>query len=224
MLAGQPAVDLEGLQAAKLPPLKRVSERSSPSRRTRRSALPRARNPQVVPYRPKLSLDFAAQPTIGVGVNSFGTYAGGGMSLWWSDMLGNHNLGTAVQINTGFGGFGDTLRNSGAMLSYANTTHRWNWGVVGRPDAVPHRGFVGGPDDDTGRHGGRAADGPVPPGGAVGVRPSPPIRSTVAKRTRVLGGITATSASTRRCRRSRFDPVTGDVLGEQTQTHSLGRR
>ena len=49
-------------------------------------------------YKPRLSVDFVGQPTVGVGVDSFGTYVGGGISASFSDILGNH---TVAGINPG---------------------------------------------------------------------------------------------------------------------------
>ncbi len=77
----------------------------------------------VVPYQPRFSLDYVAQPYLAVGVSSFGTFVGGGAALYWSDMLGNRNLVTAVQINGGF-------KDISALVAYQNTRRRWNWGVV----------------------------------------------------------------------------------------------
>ncbi len=74
-------------------------------------------------YRPKLSLDFAGQPTVGVGVDPFGTYAAGGVSFLFSDMLGNHILATSAQVTSRFDEFG-----GGVM--YLNRTRRWNWGAA----------------------------------------------------------------------------------------------
>ena len=73
-------------------------------------------------YKPKLGLDFAGQPTIGVGRDPFGTYAAGGVSFTFSDMLGNHTLYTGAQVTSRFDEFG-------GMATYINRTHRWNWGV-----------------------------------------------------------------------------------------------
>ena len=73
-------------------------------------------------YKPKLGLDFAGQPTIGVGRDPFGTYAAGGVSFVFSDMLGNHTLYTGAQVTSRFDEFGGTM-------TYINRTHRWNWGV-----------------------------------------------------------------------------------------------
>ena len=74
------------------------------------------------PYRPKLSIDFAGQPTVGVGADPFGAYAAGGMSLLFSDMLGNHMLATTAEVTSRF----DEI---GAQALYMNRTRRWNWGV-----------------------------------------------------------------------------------------------
>ena len=89
----------------------------------------------------EVGLDFAGQPSVGVGVDPFGTYATGGVSFLFSDMLGNHVIGTAAQVTSRFDEFGGTI-------FYLNRTHRWNWGAVARSDAVRARaasqaGFVG---------------------------------------------------------------------------------
>jgi dipeptidyl aminopeptidase/acylaminoacyl peptidase len=81
-----------------------------------------AEPPDVTPYKPKLTLDFAGQPTAGVGVGPFGTYAAGSMSFVFSDMLGNHLLATSVQATS-------RLDEFGGSVFYLNRTHRWNWGV-----------------------------------------------------------------------------------------------
>ncbi|CAN5741801.1 basic secretory protein-like protein [soil metagenome] len=74
------------------------------------------------PYRPKLSLDFAGQPSIGIGAGPFGTYAAGGVSFLFSDMLGNHTVGTSAQVTSRFDEFGGSL-------FYLNRKRRWNYGV-----------------------------------------------------------------------------------------------
>jgi Tol biopolymer transport system component len=81
------------------------------------------------PYRPKLSLDFAGQPTIGVGTDPFGTYAAGGMGFVFSDMLGNQTVITSAQVTSRFDEFGGSA-------VYLNRTHRWNWGV--EADQTPY--------------------------------------------------------------------------------------
>ena len=59
------------------------------------------------------------------GSSEFGTYVGGGASLYFSDMLGNHNLVTGLQVNGG-------LKDVTALVGYQNLSHRLNWGAVRR--------------------------------------------------------------------------------------------
>ena len=80
-------------------------------------------------YKPKLGLDFAGQPTIAVGRDPFGTYVGGGISLAFSDMLGNHAVYAGAQATNRFDEFGGNI-------TYINRTHRWNWG--GALDQTPY--------------------------------------------------------------------------------------
>jgi outer membrane protein assembly factor BamA len=44
-------------------------------------------------------------------------------------MLGNHNLGAAVALNTMGTGFSDVYKDVGGAVAYQNLTHRWDWGV-----------------------------------------------------------------------------------------------
>ena len=98
---------------------------------------PAAEETPVEGYSPSLSLDFVGQPTFGVGVDSFGTYAAGGVAFLFSDMLGNHTLGTSAQVTS-------RLDEFGGSLFYLNRTKRWNWGVSA--DVIPYvaRGFEAG--------------------------------------------------------------------------------
>jgi Tol biopolymer transport system component len=73
-------------------------------------------------YSPRLQLDYIGTTGIGIAVSSFGTYFMGGASLYWSDMLGNHNLLTAVEAQ-------GTWKDIGGGIAYSNLTHRTNWGV-----------------------------------------------------------------------------------------------
>jgi hypothetical protein len=100
--------------------------------------LPMATEPvQPEDYSPGLTLDYAGQPAVGVGIDPFGTYAAGGVSFLFSDMLGNHVLGTSVQATSRLDEFGGTL-------FYLNRTKRWNWGASA--DLIPYvaRGFQAG--------------------------------------------------------------------------------
>ena len=89
---------------------------------------------ETTPYEPRLSLDFIGQPTVGVGVDSFGSYVGGGISASFSDILGNHTVGGMLQLTNRFD-------EAGGSLFYLNRTRRWNWGAA--VDSTPYvqRGF-----------------------------------------------------------------------------------
>jgi hypothetical protein len=96
------------------------------------------------PYKAKLGLDYLGQPTLSLGTDPTGAFLGGGMSMLFSDVLGNHTLGTAVQINGRFETFG-------AIVGYENRTHRWAWGA--QLEQIPYLtgGFSAGLDV-TGRY------------------------------------------------------------------------
>jgi hypothetical protein len=78
----------------------------------------------VTNYKPKLGLDMVGQPTVGIGADRFGAYGAGGLSFMWSDMLGDHQLGTTIQVTNRF-------EEIGGAVAYINRTRRWNWGIVG---------------------------------------------------------------------------------------------
>ncbi len=73
-------------------------------------------------YDPGLSLDWVGQPMVGVGTDQFGTFIGGSAAAFFSDMLGNRNLGVAVQAQ-------GTVKDIGGQFVYQNLERRWNWGV-----------------------------------------------------------------------------------------------
>lgn len=74
-------------------------------------------------YKPKLKLDHVSQPSIAVGVDRFGTYAGGGMAMFFSDMMGYHTLVGMVSGSS-------RILDSTFLLGYQNTKNRINWGGV----------------------------------------------------------------------------------------------
>ena len=96
---------------------------------------PPTAQPEEEEYKPKLGLDFAGQPTIGVGADPFGAYASGGVSFLFSDILGNHTLATSAQVTSRFDEFG-----GGVM--YLNRTNRWNWGVALSQTPYVSRGYA----------------------------------------------------------------------------------
>jgi Tol biopolymer transport system component len=139
-LAGEPPIDLPR-NAAVLPPRRDAGGLVVEALQDPTWGLPASTQvPAPEPYKPKWGLDWAGQPSVGVGVDPFGTYATGGVAFLFSDMLGNHTIGTAAQVTSRFDEFGGTF-------FYLNRTHRWNWGAS--IDQTPYvsrafeAGFVG---------------------------------------------------------------------------------
>jgi Omp85 superfamily domain/WD40-like Beta Propeller Repeat len=129
-LAGEPPIDLPR-NAAVLPPRRDpgglvVEALSDPTWGLPGTNVPL---PEQEEYKPKWGLDYVGQPSVGIGVDPFGTYATGGISMLFSDMLGNHVIGTSAQVTSRFDEFGGTL-------FYINRTHRWNWGAS--LDQIPY--------------------------------------------------------------------------------------
>jgi len=77
-------------------------------------------------YNPLLGVDAIGQVGAVVGTSSTGTFVGGGVALQWSDMLGDHNLLTLLQLE---GNAATLERNTAAIVNYQNRENRWRWGV-----------------------------------------------------------------------------------------------
>jgi hypothetical protein len=78
------------------------------------------------PYHASLSLDKVSQVGLGFGVGGGGVSGAGGATLYWSDMLGDQNLATFLQVSSDGGNF---LNNVAAVVAYRNLRRRWNWGL-----------------------------------------------------------------------------------------------
>jgi Tol biopolymer transport system component len=81
---------------------------------------------RVIPYRPRLSLDFLGQPAVGAAVSTGPFSRGGlygGVTGVFSDMLGYHTVFATVQAQ-------GQLDEIGYAALYLNRRHRWNWGVA----------------------------------------------------------------------------------------------
>jgi hypothetical protein len=122
-LAGRTPEDV-GRDAAVLPPHNRTAGAVTTLLEAPAAGLPRPTTYPEEEYKPRLSLDAVGQPTVGIGADRFGAYGAGGLSLMWSDMLGNHTLGTNVQLTSRF-------QEIGGAVVYINRQNRWNWGVIG---------------------------------------------------------------------------------------------
>jgi len=90
---------------------------------------PQGQSP-ITDYKASLALEGIGQPTVAVGVNRFGSTIGGGLSFYFSDLLGNHMLATAVQLNSGIGN-NFSAKDTAAEVAYFDQSHRWQWGVLG---------------------------------------------------------------------------------------------
>ncbi len=137
-LAGGPVVNLP-INAAVLPPRKAGAGPVYAAVTNETLGLPSeaAAAAPAEEYKPKLGLDFAGQPTIAVGRDPFGTYVGGGISLAFSDMLGNHAVYAGAQATNRFDEFGGNI-------TYINRTHRWNWGAAIDQTPYVYRSFNAG--------------------------------------------------------------------------------
>ncbi|MFP4047409.1 MAG: hypothetical protein ACLFT4_06585 [Bacteroidales bacterium] len=83
-------------------------------------------------YKPKFELEYLGSSGMGVGTGQFGTYASGGVSALFSDVLKQHQLFVNLQVQGeiyDFGGYG----------AYYNREKRLNWG--GSFSHIPYRFF-----------------------------------------------------------------------------------
>ncbi len=78
--------------------------------------------PKKRSYDPSLRLIHIGQAGIGIVADRYGATLGGGVSMFFSDMLGNHVMGVAVQSNGG-------LKDIGGQVMYQNLENRYNWGA-----------------------------------------------------------------------------------------------
>ncbi|HEX6574859.1 MAG TPA: LpqB family beta-propeller domain-containing protein, partial [Gemmatimonadaceae bacterium] len=86
------------------------------------TGLPPDANFKISPYKSSLALAAVGQPSIGVATSTTGTYVGGGTSFYFTDILGNNNLGFAINAN-------GTVKDFGGEAMYQNVGHRLVWGV-----------------------------------------------------------------------------------------------
>jgi hypothetical protein len=123
LLAGTPVERSAPGRPGVLPPADRERSILVRALRDPETGLPGQVASQAEPYRPGLQLTYVGQPTLIAGSSSFGTFVGGGASLYFSDLLGNHNLVTGLEVNGG-------LKDITALVGYQNLSSRLNWGAV----------------------------------------------------------------------------------------------
>ena len=88
------------------------------------TGLPTQRQFAIRDYDSKLSLEYIAPPTVGVGVSDFGGAGiAGGIGFLFGDMLGNKQVQAVVQANGSF-------KDIGGQAMYIDAENRWNYGAV----------------------------------------------------------------------------------------------
>ncbi|MBI3981902.1 MAG: PD40 domain-containing protein [Gemmatimonadetes bacterium] len=122
-LTGKPVDGAADVNAARLPPARRDRGQVVAMLENPMFGLPGTENFKTRPYRAGLSLDYVSDPNLTFGSDRFGTFFGGGASLYWSDMLGVHNVVTMLQVQ-------GSLRDVAVLAGYQNLERRLNWGVA----------------------------------------------------------------------------------------------
>jgi outer membrane protein assembly factor BamA len=92
------------------------------------NGLPQPQEYVVEDYKPRLGLEAVGQPQIAVGGSRFGAAVAGGLSFYFSDLLGDQHVDTSIQFNSGLTG-NFSAKDTAAAVTYVNQAHRWNWGV-----------------------------------------------------------------------------------------------
>ena len=116
-------------RAALLPPLRGTgSEITAYLMRPEEGLPPASTEFKEKDYQADLHLAYLGPPTLGVGVDQFGFGAGGSVTAFWSDILGQQNVGFTFQ---GGGGNGTQSLSEqlGGEVIYINQTSRMNWGA-----------------------------------------------------------------------------------------------
>jgi hypothetical protein len=117
------AVDLDDSAAPRpLPPAERVPSTLVAMLHDPTRGLPEPSTAATLPLRTHLTLDRVGEPYLAVGSDPFGVFVTGGASLFWSDMLGNHNVVTALGVKGSF-------KDLAGVIGYQNRSRRWIWGV-----------------------------------------------------------------------------------------------
>jgi Tol biopolymer transport system component len=123
LVGGAPQLQFEDIQPEVLPPREKPEGEVLELLRNPRFGLPQETSYTISEYKPKLKLDYISQPQLAIGVDRFGTFAGGGVALFFSDMLGYHSLVGMIQAS-------NQIEDSALLVGYQNSAHRLNWGAV----------------------------------------------------------------------------------------------
>ncbi len=97
--------------------------------------LPEEKTYTVEDYEPKLSLDYISPPQLAVGADRFGTYGGGGIAMFFSDILGYHSLSSMVQVSS-------RIEDSSFLVGFQNNKSRLMWGGVAQRIPYIYGGYA----------------------------------------------------------------------------------
>ncbi len=139
VLAGFPLAPLPAVTPALLPPDQRRSTELQSLLADYTIGEKGANTETISSYHPRLGLDYVSQPYLAVGADRFGSFVGGGVTLFWSDMLGDQNLATMLQIQGSF-------KNLAGLVAYQNTRRRLNWGIAVQQIPYITGGYLAGTD------------------------------------------------------------------------------
>jgi len=92
------------------------------------------------PYKPKFQLEYIGSGGVGVGTSQFGTYASGGVSALFNDVLKRHQIFTTLNVQ-------GEIYDIGGYAAYINRETRFNWGTS--YSHFPYRFFSYGYTRDT---------------------------------------------------------------------------
>lgn len=150
-----PPADNAAPRASLLPPLRGTgSEITGYLMRPEEGLPPASTTFAERPYNADLHLAYLGPPTLGVGINEFGFGAGGSVTAFFSDILGQHNVGFTFAGGGGSGSSSLTEQLGGEVM-YLNQKHRLNWGadLTHVPYVYGAAGYFRGPytDPDTGQ-------------------------------------------------------------------------
>jgi len=124
-----PPTETSVARAALLPPLRGAgSEITGYLMRPEEGLPPASTTFTERPYSADLHLAYLGPPTLGVGVSTFGVGAGGSVTAFFSDILGQHNVGVSFQGGGG-GGTQSLAEQLGGEVFYLNQKNRLNWGA-----------------------------------------------------------------------------------------------
>jgi len=121
----------QAVRAAILPPLRSTGSEITGYLMRPEEGLPPASATFVErPYSSDLHLAYLGPPTLGVGVDQFGYGAGGSVTAYFSDILGQHNVGFTFQGGgSSSSGTTNLAEQLGGELFYLNQANRLQWGA-----------------------------------------------------------------------------------------------